>query len=486
MTDPTAEFEAALEARVRAHLDTAVAGVDAPAVAAAVVVEAERAQPVGRPQVRWLASPPARWRPVAAVAAAVTVALGALLLGGAPDRRSPSPSPTSAVVGPSVDPSVGPDPSAPAAGLRRLNANGLLAWTEDGSLRVIAPDGSGFQVLDGLPGSEQGAAWSPDGRWIAFANDDGATGRLGITLADGSDPQILVETDGAIRDPVWSPDGAFIAYSSGSLRAPQIEVLHLATRRTSVVADGRDPAWAPDSRRLVFAVGRLETRIAGAEIGGEVTFLTSGGNDGSPDWSPLGDLIVFARQGPDGRGLIMAIAPDGGDPTPLTEPAEGSDSQPAFEPFGRQVAFSREFVQFGGDPSRGFVVEVIGGAAREVYGSGWAGRAWSPDGRLLVADGQAALAIRRWRVIVDVATGEEAHRFEPSEEMSPPSWQPLPYSVSCGPVDDVGCRDLAIGIVANAMAQFPGKRVLRVEIESVDGGYSLSFTDGTAIGADIN
>ena len=485
MPEPNPEFETALEARVRAYLDTAVTGIDAPAVAAAVLADAERAQPVGRAQVRWLASPPARWRPVAAIAAAVTVALGALLLGGSPNRPSPSPSPTSAVVGPSTRPTATPVASDHPA-LRRLNANGLLAWSEAGSVRVVAADGSGLQVLEGLPGDDDRPAWSPDGRWIAFANHDGESGRLGMMLADGTDVRTVVETDVGVGEVAWSPDGASIAYTSTE-RRPSISVVHLVTGRTTLVARGSNPDWAPDSRRLVFVGGgRVNSGIVVVEVGGEPVFLTTEPSDGSPDWSPVGEQIVFARDTSDGHRRIMTIAPNGQGLMAVTEPAEGSDGQPAFEPIGRQIAFNREFVQFGGNPSRGFLVDVTGGAERDVFGAGWAGPAWSPDGRFMVADVRAGLAIRSWRVIVDVATGEESHRFDPSEEMSTPSWQPLPYSVSCGPVDDVACRDLAIGIVANALAQYPGQRVLRVEVASVDGDYSLSFTDGTGIGADIN
>ena len=222
----------------------------------------------------------------------------------------------------------------------------------------------------------------------------------------------------------------------------------------------------------------METRIEVAEVGGDTAFLTIPGSDAFPDWSPTGDLIVFSRQFPDGRGRIMAMDPDGGGLAQLTDPAEGSDSLPVFEPFGRRIAFDRDFVQFGGDASRGFVVEVAGGAERQVYGAGWTGRAWSPDGRLLVARDEPGLAIRSWYAIVDAATGEEAYRFDPGEEMTPPSWQPLPYSVSCGPVEDAACQDFVIEIVVDAMAAQSGKRVLRVELGSC-ASYAVHFTDGT-------
>jgi dipeptidyl aminopeptidase/acylaminoacyl peptidase len=478
MTEPTPEFESALEARVRTHLDRAVDGLDASAVAAAVLAEADRAQPVGRPQVRWLASPPARWRPVAAIAAALTVGIGALLVGGAPDRPSPSPSPTSAVVAPSVDPSMGPAPSDPPPPLRRLNANGSLTWSEDGGIVVVATDGSGHRVLEGLPGADGVPAWSPDGRWIAFANDDGDGGRLGLMLADGTDIRTAVDTDTGVGGIEWSPDGAWIAYTSTE-RRPSISVVHLATGRTTLVARGSNPAWAPDSRRLAFVGGgRPDTGIVVTEIDREPAFSTNDASDAAPDWSPMGDVIVFARGDLEGRGRIMAMAPDGGGLTPLTGPAEGSDGEPVFEPFGRHIAFDREFAQFGGDPSRGFVVDVADGEEREVFGSGWAGHAWSPDGQFLVADGQAALAVTTWRIIVDASTGEEAHRFETSQEATNPSWQPLPYSVSCGPLDQEQCRSGASHAVAIAMGQDPGKRVLRVELGSC-AAYTVKFTDGT-------
>lgn len=484
MTEPETDFERVLAARLRAHLDAGVGDVDPTAAAAAVLADADRAQPVGRPEVRWLSSPPGRWRPVAAIAAVLSVALGALLIGGNPNGPSPSPSPTSAVVVPSMGPTRLPASAAPG-GLRQLNANGLLAWSKQGSVNVMAPDGGDQRVLEGLPGEDSQPAWSPDGRWIAFLNVEGETFRLGKMLADGSEAEVLAELDSAAWAPDWSPDGAWIAWTHPGRGVSRILALHLATTRVSEVAEGWDPDWSPDSRHLVYVHGRLATRLSVVEIGGRTVPLTGGGEgfiaDANPDWSPTGDRILFDRHGPNGgQHDLMVIQADGTNLRELLGAGDRrADAMPVVDPFGERVTFS---IGLQTDEPAGAIVGIDGANLRR-FGPvpRWFGAAWSPDGQFLIAaNGDAQAPVNRW-IIVNSETGEREFVFEVTDA-SIPSWQPLPYSVSCGPMEDRACRATSI-----ALAAFSGrlnqreKRILAVRIGSECGSHRVEFTDGTAM-----
>jgi len=67
------------------------------------------------------------------------------------------------------------------------------------------------------PGEQSYAAWSPDGRWVAFASDAGeASGKTDIYLADahGAPAARLTRASGYNAYPTWSPDGRHLYFNS--------------------------------------------------------------------------------------------------------------------------------------------------------------------------------------------------------------------------------------------------------------------------------
>jgi len=85
-------------------------------------------------------------------------------------------------------------------------------WSPDssqitfGKLYVVNADGTHLRAML-EPYSANNAAWSPDGRRIAFARAD----QIWLMAPDGSDARPL--TSGDRRwDPVWSPDGRRLAF----------------------------------------------------------------------------------------------------------------------------------------------------------------------------------------------------------------------------------------------------------------------------------
>lgn len=110
-------------------------------------------------------------------------------------------------------------------------------WSPDGRSLLVIDRNSGTVVrLDLATGGAERvitrggtAAWSPDGRWIAFTRYDarggGARTSLGIIRADGTGERTLfvhrhrrtwsIETagNGAPERPLWSPDGRHIVFA---------------------------------------------------------------------------------------------------------------------------------------------------------------------------------------------------------------------------------------------------------------------------------
>ncbi|MDH4349348.1 MAG: hypothetical protein OEW17_11115, partial [Gemmatimonadota bacterium] len=131
----------------------------------------------------------------------------------------------------------------------------FLGGTADagGGLFVAAPSGNGdAQMLVKLDTANPGAAWSPDGRSLVYAEG----GDLWIipTVA-GAKPQRLLELAGF---PAISPDGRLLAYQSGTPGQPEVYLTTFPVPGMvwPVSGDaGRHPRWNPRGGELFFASG---------------------------------------------------------------------------------------------------------------------------------------------------------------------------------------------------------------------------------------
>ncbi len=103
------------------------------------------------------------------------------------------------------------------------------------------------------------AAWSPNGRHVAYISD--ATGEEELYVVDqaGGEPRQLTR-DGNIRyyHPVWSPDSERIAFSDASGRVHVVAAD--GSGRREVARDGielaRDYTWSPDGQWLALSLSQ--------------------------------------------------------------------------------------------------------------------------------------------------------------------------------------------------------------------------------------
>jgi TolB protein len=202
---------------------------------------------------------------------------------------------------------------ADAAGAKRLD---ILRYPRDSSTPpAFSPDGRNFAYWDGdavaiarVDGTsvrripmpccvEIGKpAWSPDSRTIVVnVLDD-----IYLFSADGTGKRKLFHEDsgGGVREAAWSPDGRRIAF--GRFVLVDFPVFHIGIYVIGV--DGKNGrwlrrgveaeylSWSPDGRQLAYEDGKFIYRII---RDGKGKRRLAAGEE--PSWSPDGRYIAFSR-----------------------------------------------------------------------------------------------------------------------------------------------------------------------------------------------
>jgi serine/threonine protein kinase/Tol biopolymer transport system component len=179
-------------------------------------------------------------------------------------------------------------------------------------LSVINANGTGLTTLAKSIEVQSAASWSPDGKWVAVAGNQGDGTRVFKIPLDGGPPIRLRDT--LSFNPVWSPDGGFIVYSeqraSGSFDiktmtpdgAPIVVPAIASLGPRFPLAFGTPYRFAPDGTTLITLQGTAPNQnffsldLATGEQRQLTSFdLKSGSVIQNFDISPDGTRIVFDR-----------------------------------------------------------------------------------------------------------------------------------------------------------------------------------------------
>jgi tricorn protease len=148
---------------------------------------------------------------------------------------------------------------------------------------------------------ERDAAWSPDGKSIAYFSDrDSKEYELYVRPADGTTERQLTSGSKAWNlAPAWSPDSKLIAYGD---KEHTLHVIDAASGKVTDVDKGRFDdinyyAWSPDSKWVVYTKpnrARFSEIWLWSAAGGKTYQLTSGmTDDNEPVFDPKGRYLYF-------------------------------------------------------------------------------------------------------------------------------------------------------------------------------------------------
>lgn len=288
------------------------------------------------------------------------------------------------------------------------------AWHSKASvyeLRVVARDGKTPQTLFAAERRMyiRPYAWSRDSKEILFSTNMGdgpaEKTKLHIVSVAGGQPRLVKEVQGGIGDAAWSADGRFIAFDAQSQPDKDDHDIFLvssdgASVSTLVSGPSNEQVadWFLDGRRLLFVSDRSGTNslfaqnlVDGRADGEPALIKADVGNfhgqgftrDGAYYYSvsTRTDDVVIAR--------LSAAGTVAGRLEPLPTRFAGGKQQASFSPDGSQLAFVQMPLTPGGRAALA-IQTLASGEIRTIPVSlgSFANPAWTRDGKALLVQGE--------------------------------------------------------------------------------------------------
>ncbi len=164
-----------------------------------------------------------------------------------------------------------------------------------------AKEGS-IRDLTRTPGiREKYAAWSPDGRWIAYLSDRTGEDELYLMPQDGLGAEVRITSDGAMfrLTPTWSPDSRKLLFADKQARLFYVDI---DQKKPVLIDQGKyadltDYNFSPDSKWVAYAKAadnRNNVVYLYDLAGSKITPVTTSASDSSaPYFDPEGKYLYF-------------------------------------------------------------------------------------------------------------------------------------------------------------------------------------------------
>ena len=243
--------------------------------------------------------------------------------------------------------------------------------------------------------------------------------------------EYLKPAPGNYSEPRMSPDGRYVAYVNQEETVTSIWVYDLkgggAARRLTFVGKDRAPVWTPDSTRVTFQSERDGTtaiytqRVDGRGVAEQLTEPASGITHTPHAWSPDGKTLLLDAKDKSRYTLMVMVMGSGQKAlTPFADVSSVSETGATLSPDGRWVAYTRDE---SGAPAMVFVQPFPAtGALFQMSKSTEDGHhpVWSRDGReLLYTPRPGGFIAVPMKLSSEIVPGEPVQRQRPFTNMAP-------------------------------------------------------------------
>ena len=239
-----------------------------------------------------------------------------------------------------------------------------IAFTENDSILVMNPDGSGVRLVARLAAAHS-LAWSPDGKWLAGVRENGdfaySLGNFGnlaaatvfVVPAAGGTPRMVSDSITLNISPVWLRDGSGLLYISNGGGGRDVYEQRINSsgapdgppRRVTTGLDAQTISLSADGRRIAYSKYSRDINIWSLRV-------PPGGRGNVRDAVPVtrgNQAIESVQLSPDGKFLaydsdlngnadIFVVPADGGAPRQITD-NKADDLAPNWSPDGSQLVF---------------------------------------------------------------------------------------------------------------------------------------------------